>query len=111
MESKAILRGARLSAQKGRLLADLIRGKKIEQALDILNFSMRKKGALILKKLLESALANAENNYGMDVDELMVKEILVEKGLVLKRFSARAKGRGDRISKQCSNLYIVLSQV
>ena len=98
METKATLRSARLSAQKGRLVADLIRGKKVEQALNILTCSP-KKGAVIIKKVLESAIANAEHNDGADIDELSVKTIFVEKGAVLKRFTARAKGRGDRISK------------
>lgn len=83
METKASLRSARLSAQKGRLVADLIRGKKIDQALNILTFSP-KKGAFIIKKVLESAIANAEHNDGADIDELKVKTIFVEKGAVLK---------------------------
>jgi len=107
MESKASLRSARLSAQKGRLVADLIRGKKVEQALNILTFSP-KKGAVIIKKVLESAIANAEHNDGADIDELSVKTIFVEKGAVLKRFTARAKGRGDRISKQTCHIYVTV---
>ena len=103
METKAILRGVRLSEQKGRLVADLIRGKKVDQALNILAFSP-KKGAAIIKKVLESAIANAEHNDGADIDELKVKTIYVEQGAVLKRFTARAKGRGDRISKQFSHV-------
>src|SRR5450830_287027 len=99
METKAILKGVRLSDQKGRLVADLIRGKKVDAALNILQFSP-KKGAAIIKRVLESAIANAEHNDGADIDELFVKTIYVEKGPVLKRFTARAKGRGDRISKQ-----------
>jgi large subunit ribosomal protein L22 len=79
METKASLRSARLSAQKGRLVADLIRGKKIDQALNILTFSP-KKGAFLIKKVLESAIANAEHNDGADIDELKVKTIFVEKG-------------------------------
>src|SRR5512134_2479637 len=97
METKAILRGARISAQKGRLVADLVRGKPVDQALNILAFSP-KKGATIIKKVLESAIANAEHNDGADIDALKVKTIYVEKGTVLKRFTARAKGRGNRIS-------------
>src|SRR4051794_26950859 len=89
METKAILRGACLSAQKGRLIADLIRDKKVDQALSILAFQP-KKGAGIIKQVLESAIANAEHNDGADIDELKVKTILVEKGTVLKRFIARA---------------------
>ena len=107
METKASLRSARLSAQKGRLVADLIRGKKIDQALNILTFSP-KKGASLIKKVLESAIANAEHNDGADIDELKVKTIFVEKGAVLKRFTARAKGRGDRISKQTCHIYVTV---
>ena len=107
METKATLRGARLSEQKGRLVADLIRGKKVDQALNILAFSP-KKGAAIMKKVLESAIANAEHNDGADIDELKVKTIYVEKGTLLKRFTARAKGRGDRISKQTCHIYVTV---
>ena len=107
METKASLRSARLSAQKGRLVADLIRGKQVEQALNILTFSP-KKGAVLIKKVLESAIANAEHNDGADIDELSVKTIYVEKGAVLKRFTARAKGRGDRISKQTCHIYVTV---
>jgi large subunit ribosomal protein L22 len=107
METKAILRGARLSEQKGRLVADMIRGKKVDQALNILAFSP-KKGAAIIKKVLESAIANAEHNDGADIDELKVKTIYVEQGPVLKRFTARAKGRGDRISKQTCHIFVTV---
>jgi large subunit ribosomal protein L22 len=107
METKAILRGVRLSDQKGRLVADLIRGKKVDQALNILTFSP-KKGAAIIKKVLESAIANAEHNDGADIDELTVKTIYVEKAPVLKRFTARAKGRGDRISKQSCHIFVTV---
>ncbi len=107
METKATLRSARLSAQKGRLVADLIRGKKVDQALNILAFNP-KKGAVLIKKVLESAIANAEHNDGADIDELAVKTIYVEKGAVLRRFTARAKGRGDRISKQTCHLYVTV---
>jgi len=107
METKASLRSARLSAQKGRLVADLIRGKKIDQALNILTFSP-KKGAFLIKKVLESAIANAEHNDGADIDELKVKTIFGKKGAVLKRFTARAKGRGDRISKQTCHIYVTV---
>ena len=107
METKASLRSARLSAQKGRLVADLIRGKKVDQALNILNFSP-KKGAVIIKKVLESAIANAEHNDGADIDELKVKSIYVEQGATLKRFSARAKGRGNRISKGTCHIYVTV---
>ena len=107
METKATLRSARLSAQKGRLVADLIRGKKVDQALNILTFSP-KKGAVLIKKVLESAIANAEHNDGADIDGLTVKTIYVEKGAVLRRFTARAKGRGDRISKQTCHIYVTV---
>ena len=107
METKATLRSARLSAQKGRLVADLIRGKKVDQALNIQTFSP-KKGAVLIKKVLESAIANAEHNDGADIDELTVRVIYVEKGAVMRRFTARAKGRGDRISKQTCHIYVTV---
>ncbi|TRZ64829.1 MAG: 50S ribosomal protein L22 [Rhodocyclaceae bacterium] len=107
METNAILRGVRLSAQKGRLVADLVRGKSVDQALNILTFSP-KKGATIIKKVLESAIANAEHNDGADIDALKVKVIHVEKGAVLKRFTARAKGRGNHILKQTSHIYVTV---
>jgi len=107
METNAILRGVRLSAQKGRLVADLVRGKSVDHALNILTFSP-KKGAVIIKKVLESAIANAEHNDGADIDTLKVKTIYVEKGAVLKRFTARAKGRGNRISKQTCHIFLTV---
>src|SRR5512135_3281512 len=107
METKAILKGVRLSDQKGRLVADMIRGKPVDQALNILAFSP-KKGAGIIKKVLESAIANAEHNDGADIDALKVKTIYVEKGMVLKRFTARAKGRGNRISKPTCHIYVTV---
>ena len=107
METKAIVRGARLSADKGRLVADLVRGKKVDQAINILNFT-QKKAAGIIKKALESAIANAEHNDGADIDELKVKTIYVEQGATLKRFSARAKGRGNSISKPTCHVYVVV---
>ena len=107
METKAILRGVRLSAQKGRLVADQIRGLPVDEALNVLNFSP-KKGAVIIKKVLLSAIANAEHNDGADIDELKVKTIYVEQGATLKRFSARAKGRGNRISKPTAHIYITV---
>src|ERR1700693_3466611 len=96
METKATLRGVHLSAQKGRLVADLIRGKNVDQALNILTFSP-KKGAVIIKKVLESAIANAEHNDGADIDELKVKVIYVDKAASGRGFSARAKGQGNRV--------------
>lgn len=109
METKASLHGVRLSAQKGRLVADLVRGKPVEHALNILNFSP-KKGAKIIRKLVESAIANAEHNDGADIDLLKVKTIHVEEGTTLKRFTARAKGRGNRISKRTSHIYVTVSE-
>jgi large subunit ribosomal protein L22 len=109
METKAILRGVRLSAQKGRLVADLVRGKPVEQALSILAFSP-KKGAKILRKVVESAIANAEHNDGADIDTLKVKTIHVEEGTSLKRFTARAKGRGNRILKPTCHVYVTVGE-
>ena len=106
-ETKAIVRGVRLSADKGRLVADMIRGKKVDQALDTLTFT-QKKAAGIIKKCLESAIANAEHNDGADIDELRITSIYVEQGTVLKRFSARAKGRGARISKGTCHIYVTV---
>ncbi len=107
METKAIVRGVRLSADKGRLVADLVRGKRVDQALNILAFT-QKKAAGIVKKALESAIANAEHNDGADIDELTIKSIYVEQGATLKRFSARAKGRGNRISKPTCHIYVTV---
>ena len=107
METRAILRGVRLSDQKGRLIADQIRGLPVDKALNILTFSP-KKGAGIIKKVLESAIANAEHNDGADIDELKVKTIYVEKGMVLKRFTARAKGRGNRIVKPTCHIFLTV---
>ena len=109
METNAILKGVRLSAQKGRLVADMVRGKPVDQALSILTFSP-KKGAVILKKVLESAIANAEHNNGADIDALKVTRIHVEQGAVLKRFTARAKGRGNRISKQTCHIFVTVGE-
>ena len=105
METKAVLRGARLSAQKGRLVADLIRGKSVEEALDILTFSP-KKGSHLVKKLLESAVANAEHNDGADIDELKVSTVFVDEGLTMKRIRPRAKGRADRIFKRTCHITV-----
>ncbi len=107
METKAIARGVRLSSDKGRLVADMIRGKKVDQAINILSFT-QKKAAGIIKKALESAIANAEHNDGADIDELKVKTIYVEQGTTLKRFTARAKGRGNRISKPTCHIYVTV---
>lgn len=109
METQAVLRGARLSAQKGRLIADLIRGKSVADALDILTFSP-KKGADIVKKVLESAIANAEHNNGSDVDELTVSTIFVDEGMTMKRIRPRAKGRADRILKRSSHITVKVAE-
>jgi large subunit ribosomal protein L22 len=109
METKAILRGVRLSAQKGRLVADLVRGKPVDQALNILTFSP-KKGAQIIRKVLLSAIANAEHNDGADIDALKIKTIHVEEGMTLKRFTARAKGRGNRILKPTCHVYVTVGE-
>lgn len=105
MEVAAKLRGAALSAQKARLVADQIRGKSIEEALDLLAFSP-KKGAAVIKKVLESAIANAEHNEGADVDELKVSTIFVDEGLTMKRIKPRAKGRADRILKRTCHITV-----
>jgi large subunit ribosomal protein L22 len=107
METNAILRGVRLSSQKGRLLADLVLCSSIEQYLKILTFSPQN-GAVIIKKVLESAIANAEHNDGADIDTLRVTRIYVEKGTVLKRFTARAKGRGNRILKPTCHIFVTI---
>jgi len=107
MEVKAIHRGARISAQKTRLVADQIRGLSIERALNVLAFSP-KKAAVIVKKVVESAIANAEHNEGADIDELKVKSIFIDKATSLKRFTARAKGRGNRIEKQTCHITVTL---
>ncbi len=105
METTAIVRNAHISAQKTRLVADLIRGKSVEQALNILTFTP-KNAAGIIKKALESAIANAEHNDGADIDELIVKTIYVDKAQSMKRFRARAKGRGNRIEKQTCHIVV-----
>lgn len=107
METTAIVRGVRLSAQKGRLVADLVRGKPVDKALNILSFT-QKKAAGIIRKALDSAFANAEHNNGADIDELRVTSIYVEKATTLRRFSARAKGRGARIGKQTCHIYVTV---
>jgi len=107
MRVSAQHKNARISAQKARLVADLIRGKDVAQALNILTFSP-KKGAELIKKVLESAIANAEHNNGVDIDELKVVTIFVDKGPSLKRFQARAKGRGNRIEKQTCHINVTV---
>ena len=107
METKAILRGVRLSAQKGRLVADAIRGLPVDKALNVLAFSP-KKGAKIIKMGLVSESANAEHNDGADVDDLKVKTIYVDKAESLRRFTARAKGRGNVILKQTCHIHVTV---
>ncbi|WP_218163515.1 50S ribosomal protein L22 [Marinospirillum alkaliphilum] len=105
MEVAAKLRGARLSAQKARLVADQVRGKKVADALNLLTFSP-KKGAVLVKKVLESAIANAEHNEGADIDELRVSTIMVDEGMTMKRIKPRAKGRADRILKRTCHITV-----
>jgi large subunit ribosomal protein L22 len=105
---KAVIRGVRLSVEKGRLVADLIRGKTVEDALKTLNFT-QKKAAPIFGKCLGSAMANAEHNHAADTDKLFVSKILVERGAFLRRSTARAKGRGNRINKPTCHVYVTLS--
>jgi large subunit ribosomal protein L22 len=109
-EAKAVARMLRVSPQKLNLLAQLIRGKKVDRALADLQFS-RKRVAFDVKKTLESAIANAENNHSLDVDDLIVAEAFVGKALVMKRFQARARGRAGRVEKPFSNLTIVVREV
>ena len=107
MESRAILRGVRLSAQKARLVADQIRGMPVDKALSVLAFSP-KRSAVIIKKVLESAIANAEHNEGADIDELKVATIHVERGTFLRRFMPRAKGRANRINKPTCHIFLTV---
>jgi large subunit ribosomal protein L22 len=105
MEVAARLKGARISAQKARLVADQVRGKPVEEALNLLEFS-NKKAAHIVKKILDSAIANAENNEGADVDELKVSTVFVDEGMTMKRLRPRAKGRADRILKRSCHITV-----
>ena len=105
MEVAAKLRAARISAQKARLVADQVRGKPVEEALNVLEFS-NKKAAAIVRKVLNSAIANAENNEGADVDELRVSTIFVDEGFTMKRLRARANGRGARIFKRTCHITV-----
>ena len=108
MEVAAKLRYAGISPQKARLVADQVRNMPVEQALNLLAFSQKKAGAMI-KKVLESAIANAEHNEGADIDELRVSRIMVDEGPTQKRFHARARGRGDRILKRSSHITVSVS--
>lgn len=110
MSVSARLRSVRVSPRKARLVADQIRGTKVGVALDLLTFSQQK-SADIVKKLLLSAVANAENNQGADIDDLFVSEIYVDQAAVLKRIMPRAKGRADRIIKPSSHITIKLAEV
>jgi large subunit ribosomal protein L22 len=105
MEVAARLKGAQISAQKARLVADQVRGMQVEEALNLLEFS-NKKAAHIVKKILDSAIANAENNEGADVDELKVSSIFVDEGMTMKRLRPRAKGRADRILKRSCHITV-----
>jgi|TARA_B100001059_G_C17752131_1_gene537789 large subunit ribosomal protein L22 len=109
VEVAAKLKGARMSAQKARLVADQIRGKSVESALEILQFST-KKGADIIKKVLESAIANAEHNDGADIDELKVSTIFIDEGMTMKRIRPRAKGRADRIFKRSCHITVKVAE-
>jgi len=109
MQAEARVKYARISAQKVRLVADQIRGLRVEQAIDLLVFSP-KKGAGIIRKVLESAIANAEHNEGADVDELRIAEIQVNEGPTMKRIRARAKGRAGRIFKRTSHISMTVAE-
>ena len=109
MEVTAKLSGAALSAQKARLVADQVRGKPVAEALDVLTFSP-KKAAKLVKKVLQSAIANAEENNGMDIDELRVSTICVDEGMTLKRIKPRAKGRADRILKRTCHITVKVAE-
>ena len=109
MQAEAKLKYARISAQKARLVADQIRGLRVEKAVDLLTFST-KKGAGIVKKILESAIANAEHNKGADIDELKVAAVQVNEGPTMKRTRARAKGRASRILKRTSHISVTVAE-
>ena len=108
-EVRAKLRNAKVSSQKARLVADQIRGKQVEEALDFLSFNIQK-SSHILKKILESAIANAEHNQGLNIDALFVSQILVDEGLTLKRIRPRARGRADRYFKRSCNIALTLEE-
>ena len=110
MQTSAVLRGVRLSEQKGRLVADQVRGLPVDRALNLLAFSP-KKGAVIIRKLLESAIANAEHNDGADIDELKVSTIYMDRGLSMMRTRARAKGRGNRIIKPTCHIFLTVGDM
>jgi large subunit ribosomal protein L22 len=109
METRAYLKGTRLSPQKAGLVANAIRGKSVQDAMDFLVFN-KQKGSAVIKKLLESAIANAENNDNADIDMLSVKSIIVNQGMRLKRMKPRARGRADRIIKPTCHIEIILAE-
>jgi|TARA_B100000768_G_scaffold173190_1_gene182206 large subunit ribosomal protein L22 len=109
METRAYLKGTRLSPQKAGLVANAIRGKTVQEAMDFLVFN-KQKGSAVIKKLLESAIANAENNNDADIDMLSVKSIIVNQGMRLKRMKPRARGRADRIIKPTCHIEIILAE-
>ena len=108
MEVSATVKRLRISPQKARLVVDLVRGKPVSDALDILNFSTQKAAGMV-RKVVESAIANAENNQGADVDELKIAQIYVNEGLTMKRIKPRAKGRADRIFKRTSHITVTVT--
>ena len=108
MEVSASAKRLWISAQKVRLVADQIRGKQVADALDLLSFS-NKKASVLMRKALESVVANAENNEGADIDELRISEVYVNEGMTMKRIRPRAKGRADRIFKRSSHITVTVS--
>ena len=109
MDTRAYLKGTRLSPQKAALVANQIRGKRVDQAMDFLIYD-KQKGSYVIKKLLESAIANAENNSNSDIDKLLIKSIIVNQGMRLKRMKPRARGRADRIIKPTCHIEIILTE-
>ena len=109
MEAKAVGRTLKLSTRKARLVADLVRDRRVVEALNILQFT-NKKAAPIIKKVVESAIANATNNFGMDADNLYVSQIFIDEGPMMKRVSPRAMGRADIVKKQTSHVTVVVSE-
>jgi len=109
METRAYLKGTRLSPQKAALVANQIRGKSVDEAMDFLSFN-KQKGSAVIKKLLESAIANAENNSNADIDKLSISSIIVNQGMRLKKMKPRARGRADRIIKPTCHIEIILSE-
>ena len=110
MASVAKLKYARISPQKARLVADQIRGLPVDNAINVLTYS-NKKAAQIIKKVLDSAIANAEHNDAADVDELIVSEIMIDEGPIMKRFRARARGRANRILKRMSHVTVAVEEL